>query len=274
MKKQLQFSTWWKKMIVRWVKKQNYEKKKVIRKFFRNALFLYALPYPLNFIAKLHGTDKLYHGYISYYSKYFAPLRYKRIKLLEIGVGGFQDPMIGGESLRTWKDYFPFGKICGIDIIDKSSLKENRIEIFQGDQSDKQSLVKIVNKFGRPDIIIDDGSHRSEHVITSFNALFPLLKNRGIYVIEDLHTSYWRHFNNNIGDLNSPCTSAGMIKNLIDGLNYQAIPKREPCYTDQNIIEIHCFPKIVFILKDKNQHPLPDYWQNEITHSIKIENES
>ena len=118
------------------------------------------------------------------------------MNLLEIGVGGYDDPKQGGHSLRMWKDYFPNANIYAIDLYDKSALQEPRIHIFQGSQADPDFLKWVAGEIGQLDIVIDDGSHVNEHVIVSFQTLFPLLADNGIYAIEDLHTAYlpdvWR----------------------------------------------------------------------------------
>src|SRR5439155_21067965 len=90
-----------------------------------------------------------------------------------------------------WKEYFPHAVIVGIDIYDKSSLAEDRVTILQGDQSDPEFLADVSRRFGPFDVIIDDGSHVSAHVIASFHYLFGSLTDDGIYAIEDLQTSYW-----------------------------------------------------------------------------------
>ncbi len=149
-----------------------------IRRFLRSDLVL---------LARLHGTDKWgTHQYALHYQKHFERLRNRRLNLLEIGVGGQENPKIGGHSLRMWKDYFPNANIYGLDIYDKSSLEEPRIRIFRGSQADTHLLKQIVSETGRLDIVIDDGSHINEHVITAFQTLFPLLADDGIYAIEDL----------------------------------------------------------------------------------------
>lgn len=38
-----------------------------------------------------------------------------------------------------------------------------------------------------PTIVVDDGSHRADHVLSTFECVFPLLLPGGCYVIEDLH---------------------------------------------------------------------------------------
>lgn len=75
-----------------------------------------------------------------------------------------------------WKKYFPFANIYDIDIYDKSQLQESRIKIFKGSQVDEKFLNGIVNEIGELDVIIDDGSHINEHIIFTFNMLFPKLK--------------------------------------------------------------------------------------------------
>src|ERR1700688_2245107 len=61
----------------------------------------------LNRLALLFGTDKWgCHWYTQHYERYFGSLKKKRLNLLEIGVGGYENPDEGGESLRMWKAYF------------------------------------------------------------------------------------------------------------------------------------------------------------------------
>jgi hypothetical protein len=203
-------------------------------------------------LAIKHGTDKLTHGYIPRYEKYFSSVRLKKVNILEIGVGGYKDPKAGGESLRMWKEYFPNGIIYAVDIYDKRPHAEERIRIFQGSQNDPEFLKAVVQKAGSFDIIIDDGSHVNEHVITSFGTLFPLLANNGIYVIEDLQTSYNPKYGGSSEELDHSRTSIGMLKKLIDGLNYQYIEGRAPTYLDQNITAIHLYPKMAFVFKGRN----------------------
>jgi demethylmacrocin O-methyltransferase len=209
----------------------------------------------LDILAMIFGTDKnLGHNYTQYYSKYLKKFRFKKIKLFEIGVGGYDNPKSGGNSLRMWKKYFPFGKIFSLDIYDKSGLQENRIKIYQGSQVDKELLDKICAENGEFDIIIDDGSHINEHIITSFKYLFPKLKKGGIYVIEDVQTSYWADYGGDNKNLNNPLTAMNLCKSLTDCLNYTEfkIPGYQPTIYDLNITEIHFYHNIVFICKNIN----------------------
>jgi hypothetical protein len=220
----------------------------------------------LSLLALEHGTTKWGNGYMPYYQTHFAPFRNRALKLLEIGVGGYQDPRSGGESLRMWKDYFPRGMIYGIDVVDKSYHNDDRITTFVGSQNDPIFLDDLARRLGQFDIIIDDGSHVSDHVITAFRTLFPRLADNGVYVIEDLSWSYWPQRGGDWRDARK-ATSVTMLKDLVNGVNHQFIPHHVSSYTDLNIISLHFYPQIAFIVKGKNQQELPGYILEEINRA-------
>lgn len=209
----------------------------------------------LTALAEIHGTDKWgYHWYTPHYARHFGPIRHRRLKILEIGVGGYEDPNAGGASLRAWKYYFPRSEIYALDLYDKSPLQEDRIRIFQGSQNDPDVVRDVVREMRRVDIVIDDGSHVNEHVLTSFRTLFPLLETDGIYVIEDTQRSYWPDFGGDSYDLNNPSTMMTFLKGLIDGLNYEEIARKgyEPTYFDKNITALHFYHNLAFVYKGRN----------------------
>src|SRR5262249_25083372 len=125
------------------------------------------------------------YGYT--YGKLFRPYKYKPIKLLEIGVGGYGEGH-GGESLNAWQLYFPFAKIIGCDIHDKQRLSTLNTKIYQLDQSSKDQLEALAKSEKPLNIVIDDGSHLSSDQIISFEYLYPALTDGGIYIIEDVRT--------------------------------------------------------------------------------------
>ena len=209
----------------------------------------------LNKLGRLCKTDKvLLHNFTPHYMFHFRKFRFKRIRMLEIGVGGDENPFKGGNSLWMWKKYFPFGQIFAVDIHDKSSLQESRIRIFQGSQADEAFLKSIESETGELDIIIDDGSHMNDHVIETFRIMFPKLKNGGIYVIEDTQTSYYKDYGGDSVNLNVLGTSMGFFKSLVDSLNYREfeIPNYEPTYYDKNIVSMHFYYNLVIIHKGNN----------------------
>jgi hypothetical protein len=206
----------------------------------------------LNRLATIFGTDKWGdHWYTQHYERYFRSIRSKRINLLEIGVGGHEPPSEGGRSLRMWKAYFHRSRIVGIDIEDLTYLRERRIDIRQCDQTDATALKRLSEEYGGFDIVIDDGSHVNEHVIKTFEILFPLLRPDGFYAIEDTQTACWPTWG---GGRKSSSSSIGYIKDFIDGLNYAEypIPGYKPTYFDENIVEIAFFHNLLVVRKGKN----------------------
>ena len=138
-------------------------------------------------IGHRHGTDKItHHGYHRYYPRF---LDYYRsmigVSMIEIGIDQ-------KKSLLTWLEYFPNAFIYGIDIRVASSGPRHKI--FRADQSNAVELESIIkNEISHPVFfIVDDGSHIPEHQIASFNYLFSnTLMPGGVYIIEDIETSYW-----------------------------------------------------------------------------------
>ncbi|HEY7717823.1 MAG TPA: class I SAM-dependent methyltransferase [Pedococcus sp.] len=205
-------------------------------------------------LAKKHGTDKWgAHRYAQHYHRHFEHLRDEPVRLLEIGVGGYSHPAKGGQSLRMWKEFFPRGQVFGLDLHDKSRLQEERIRIFRGDQGDPAALTAVADEIGHLDIIIDDGSHFSEHVVTTFETLFPRLADNGLYAVEDLQTSYWPEWHGS-EDRDSPDTSMGLLKRLVDGLNYEEFLDEdyEPTYADRHVVAAHFFHNLAILQKGVN----------------------
>jgi len=128
--------------------------------------------------------------YFGIYQTVFGPHRTEPLRILEIGV-------FGGSSLRLWKKYFSHADtvIVGIDIEPECiqfDAPADGIRVRIGSQADPTFLKSVVREFGPFDLIIDDGSHHSSHMIASFNHLYAEgLKDSGIYLAEDLHANYW-----------------------------------------------------------------------------------
>jgi hypothetical protein len=139
----------------------------------------------LDILAKLHGTNKSWHGYMSFYDKLFNNLKNMPIVLLEIGIEN-------GGSLLSWKDYFKEGIIYGIDLNIPDKVKGvDRIITGVADQSNRDQLFQLMTNWNLPqyNIIIDDGGHTVRQQRISIETLWPLLKSDGYYIIEDLHTN-------------------------------------------------------------------------------------
>ena len=155
-----------------------------------------------------------WHHYLEHYERHFASFVGKPISILEIGVES-------GGSLQLWKRYF--GKeasIVGIDIDALRKFQEEQIVVEIGGQSDIKFLQYIVDTYGPFDIIIDDGSHKQKDIRKTFDFLYSHLKEGGVYVIEDLHCSYFPTFQ---GGLVSPNNFVSYLSDLVHDLNFRYI---------------------------------------------------
>ena len=149
------------------------------------------------------------HGYEKAYEPFFEPLKYKEINILEVGVWK-------GQGLEELKDYFPNAQIYGIDIftrpeeivvqvgekivnsaISNRSMNPSEISVLSNenvhwakcDSTASNCSSIITNTFGKDiqfDIIIDDGLHQPEANALTLKNLWPLLKDNGIYFVEDV----------------------------------------------------------------------------------------
>jgi len=160
-------------------------------------------------------SDK-WSSYLACYERLFAEYKQVPLSLFEIGVQN-------GGSLEIWSEYFREAeKLIGCDINpDCSRLKydDSRVAVIVGDancDATRAEVLKIESEF---DLIIDDGSHQSGDIVKSFALYFPQLKNGGLFVIEDLHCSYWSSYS---GGLSHPLSSIAFFKKLADIINYES----------------------------------------------------
>jgi hypothetical protein len=187
----------------------------------------------LDEIGLKHNTDKStrVHGYTLVYPRYLDVYKDKKFNMLEIGVAK-------GKSLRMWKEYFPNVSLHAIDIIHVASKKiPNGVHFHQGDQEDKAFLDKLAREHGPFDVIIDDGGHYWAQQKASFEALWEHITPGGIYIVEDLNTSYYaKKYKDGTG-----VNMVDFLKGKIDEV------VREECTTD--ISFIHFWEELCFIRK-------------------------
>jgi hypothetical protein len=178
------------------------------------------------------GTDKVtHHGYHRYYPLHLERFRFitEPWAMLEIGIDQ-------SKSLEMWKKYFPSNVfVYGLDI--GVAAEGERFQIFQADQSKLGDLQKVMDSIQSPPspspihFILDDGSHIPEHQILTFNTFFTsLLTPGGVYIIEDIETSYWTR-----GGLYGYSTHYGyhhnrslveIFKDLVDDVNNEFLNSR------------------------------------------------
>ena len=212
---------------------------------------------PLTRIAILHGTDKWgAHFYTPVYHRLFAHLRDKPVRLLEIGIGGYHFARLGGASLAMWADYFPNGRILGIDVYAKTLDLGERVDVRQGSQDDAAFLTRMSAEHGPFDIVIDDGSHVPAHVTASFNVLFPLLADGGLYVIEDVQSTFWPQFGGSALDGGGIMHLARAILEHLHHAEIQVVqPNRRVSDFARSIRSFRAWHNIFAIEKGDNTEP-------------------
>jgi hypothetical protein len=146
-----------------------------------------------NHYCNLQGSDKGDiapdgNHYANWYENWFSPIKEKVTNICEIGV-------YNGGSTRALYDYFPKANILGIDILDKKEYENDRTITKLLDQGNSEQLDNFILECNQQDlkfdIILDDGSHDVEHQQLTFGKLFQLVKPGGLYIIEDMCTSYF-----------------------------------------------------------------------------------
>jgi Methyltransferase domain len=149
--------------------------------------------------------------YFEIYERHLSRYRGRNVTILEIGVWK-------GGSLQMWKHYFgPKARIYGIDIDpDCAMFAEPQIDILIGSQEDRDFLRWVREYAPHIDVLIDDGGHTMRQQIVTFEELFPHIAPDGVYLCEDLHTSYWEEWG---GGYRKPGTFIEYSKTFIDYLH-------------------------------------------------------
>jgi SAM-dependent methyltransferase len=160
-----------------------------------------------------HGkVAQKWEAYFGVYERAFAALREAPVSLLEIGVQN-------GGSLELWGKYFASARlILGCDIDQRVAaliFEDPRIDVVAADVNSEFAYNDIVSLSPQFDIIIDDGSHHSRDVVATFERYFPLLAPGGVYVIEDLHTSYWPKYGGGVEEQRSSVAFLKLLADLI-----------------------------------------------------------
>lgn len=173
-----------------------------------------------NSIEAIHRTktgkvsDK-WASYLPFYDGLFKRIRHEPVSLLEIGVQN-------GGSIQTWCQYFENASLLvGCDInpaCAKLNYQDSRVRIVIGNANERSTIQTISGLSRAFDVIIDDGSHRSMDILTSFLLYFPMVKPSGLYVIEDTHTLYWNAWG---GGILNDRSAYAFFKRMVDVINYQ-----------------------------------------------------
>jgi len=188
--------------------------------------------------------------FFAIYDRHCGDFRGREIKVLEFGV------MRGG-SLQLWKRYFGQGAmIHGVDINPRcKEYEESRITVHVGDQSDEIFLQELCKEFGPFDVVIDDGSHQVDHQKITLEALWPSLKDGGVYICEDTHTSYFTRFGGGYRGENSFIERA---KGLIDSMHMWwsgRMGREQTAAWTPHLASMHFYPACLVLEKKTMENP-------------------
>lgn len=216
---------------------------------------------------KLSTNNKVstkWDSYLDVYEELLFNFKRKSINLLEIGVQN-------GGSLEIWSQYFKNAKkIIGCDINPRCQglkYEDSRVEVHVGNANELNVFNSIRVSSSHFDVIIDDGSHTSHDVISSFINYFPLLNDDGVYIVEDMHCAFWENYG---GGVLNERSSASFFRKLFDAVNmdhfkeidagslFQAFFGREfmnNFLKDNQILSVSAYDSIFVIKKSSSSRP-------------------
>jgi len=185
------------------------------------------------------GIWKWQH-YFEIYHRHFQKFVGRPVNVLEIGI-------FSGGSLGMWKNYF--GDKChihGVDIQPEClAYQSDSVTVVIGDQGDRGFWKEFKAKAPRLDVVIDDGSHRPEDQIVTFEELLPQLNPGGVYVCEDVHDTtnrFAQYLNGFAANLNA------------SDLDWQDDKISSPATPFQAAIHsVHLYPYVVVIEKTESR---------------------
>lgn len=169
---------------------------------------------------KLTLPSKKWQHYFDIYDRYFTSFIGKTANILEIGVDK-------GGSLELWNNFFENASLYAIDNnVNVKNIKfEFSVDIEVGDQADPNFLKNYTERKPMFDIIIDDGGHHVYQQLITLVHMFPRLREGGIYVIEDVHTSYVPAYG---GGFRKSDTFVEHCKGLVELINLEFITNVDP----------------------------------------------
>lgn len=181
-------------------------------------------------------------SYFAVYDRFLAAYRDRKFTFVEIGV-------LDGGSLFMWRQYFgPNARIIGVDLNPKAKRwEEHGFEIFIGNQSNSEFWAQFVAEVGEIDVVLDDGGHTFQQQMVTVEALLPVVRDGGLLMVEDTHTSYDREFGGP-----SRYSFVEYAKNRVDGINFRSsmLGKRE---ADREAWGISFFESFVIFHVDRNE---------------------
>jgi hypothetical protein len=199
------------------------------------------------FLNQDHRLIHKWNHYFEIYERHLKHLRDSRINLLEIGISH-------GGSLQMWDHYFKGNAtIYAVDINPEcKKFESENVRVFIGSQEDKNFLQQLRSLIPPVDVLIDDGGHTMKQQITTFETLFDHVKANGVYICEDTHTSYWKHFG---GGYKKKRSFIEYSKNFIDSIHAWHRKNTKPDRLTETVHSIHYYDSVVVVEKRKMTAP-------------------
>lgn len=171
-------------------------------------------------------TEKVtHHGYHRFYEPLVRDLIQRPTAhppaMIEIGV-------YNGDSIPFWRSLAPDWRYVGLDL-SPPEIEDPHVQCERLDQSCAEQLDAFVTRMqGHSAVMLvnDDGSHVPDHQVLTFNKLFPLLEPGGMYIVEDIETSYWTRgslydaYTLQFG-FRHPLSAIERFKQIVDVVNFE-----------------------------------------------------
>lgn len=202
--------------------------------------------------------------YFEVYERHFSRFRGTDVVMIEFGISQ-------GGSLEMWRDYFgPKAMIYGVDINpDCKQFEDERTKVFIGNQEDPAFLKSIADQVDHIDILLDDGGHTMSQQIATFEALFDHIQPHGVYLCEDLHTSYWARWD---GGYKRKSSYIEYSKNFIDYIHawHSKTPNLQVNNFTRSAHSLHYYDSILVVEKRPMNEPIDLISGSEATTTINF----
>jgi hypothetical protein len=186
--------------------------------------------------------------YLPIYDHHLARYRGTGVRLLQIGT---QD----GAALKLWRQYLgPTAHLVGMDpVAEGQTLDSDDGTIRLGSPAEPGAMARVIEEMGGVDVVIDDGTHLQSEILAALSEGFPRLDGKGIYMVEDTHTSYWDNWEGGYG---KPTTFMETVKVLMDDMHhwYHTFGEQVSA-TAGHLVGMHIYDSVVVL--DKGSMPRP-----------------
>lgn len=179
--------------------------------------------------------------YFTVYDQLFSRFVGKAPVIVEVGV-------LNGGSLYMWREFFGSeARIIGVDLNPEAVwLREDGFEIYIGDQADPQFWGDFFRQVGDVDIFLDDGGHTYPQQIVTASSALDHIRDGGLLVVEDTHTSYMTEFGGP-----SDISFVSWAVNLVHGVNHRFSAFVEDHDPERRVWSVQFFESIVAFQVDR-----------------------